>query len=75
MKVGYIKHESSNHGISPIESGQFYSVGNVHFSDEKHLSYLFYEFNIRLLSEKVIQTSIPRSKDVFASWYFVARLR
>jgi len=58
-----------------IEIGQFKNIGNVHFSDEEHLRTLFFDFDIILLEEKVINSFEPKNNDQFASWNIVARKR
>jgi hypothetical protein len=58
-----------------IVGGQFENVGNVHFSDEKHLRSLFSSFDIISLKEKVINTYEPKSNHQFSSWNIVARKR
>ena len=58
-----------------IVKGQFEDVGNVHFSNEKHLRSLFSSFNIISLEEKVINVYEPKNNHQFASWNIVARKR
>ena len=56
-----------------ILGGQFENVGNVHFSDEKHLYTLFSSFDIISLEEKIINIYEPNNNHQFASWNIVAR--
>ena len=56
-----------------IECGQFENVGNVHFSDEKHLCELFSSFDIISLEEKIINTYEPKNNHQFSSWNIVAK--
>ena len=58
-----------------IEYGQFENVGNVHFSDEKHLRTLFSSFDIISLEEKIINIYEPKNNHQFSSWNIVARKR
>ena len=58
-----------------IEKGQFYNIGNVHFSNESHMRYLFSNFEIIHLSEKVINNYEPKNNHQFASWNIVAKKR
>ena len=58
-----------------IVKGQFEDVGNVHFSNEKHLRSLFSSFNIISLEEKVINVYELKNNHQFASWNIVARKR
>ena len=58
-----------------IVGGQFENVGNVHFSDEKHLRSLFSSFDIISLEEKVINIYEPKNNHQFSSWNIVARKR
>jgi SAM-dependent methyltransferase len=56
-----------------IEGGQFENVGDVHFSDEKHLRSLFSRFDIIYLEEKIINTYEPKNNHQFASWNIVVK--
>jgi len=56
-----------------IEIGQFKNIGSVHFSDEDHLRTLFFDFDIILLEEKVVNSFEPKNNHQFASWNVVAR--
>ena len=58
-----------------IACGQFENVGNVHFSDEKHLRTLFSSFDIISLEEKIINIYEPKNNQQFSSWNIVARKR
>lgn len=55
-----------------IPKGQFYGVGNVHFSDQEHLAELFSGYKILLMREKVI-TSLTPVSDIFSAWDIVAK--
>jgi SAM-dependent methyltransferase len=56
-----------------IQEGQFANVGNVHFSDEKHLKSLFKKFDIISLEEKIVTDFSMINSHKFASWNIVAR--
>ena len=56
-----------------IACGQFENVGNVHFSDEKHLCELFSSFDIISLEEKIINAYKPKNNHQFSSWNIVAK--
>ena len=64
---------SDVHTRKEIIGGQFENIGNVHFSDEKHLRYLFSSFDIISLQEKIIKIYEPNNHHQFASWNIVAR--
>lgn len=55
-------------------AGQFAGVGNVHFSDKKHIVELFTEagFDLIRLEHKRHTIEIPNQGHVFASWNFAA---
>ena len=53
--------------------GQFKKIGNVHFSNKKHLLNLFENFKIEILDGKIIKRKIPNQKENIASWNIVAR--
>ena len=53
--------------------GQFANVGQVHFSNEKHLKNLFSNFEIEIMELKTVQRKFPTSGHIFASWNLVAR--
>ena len=57
-----------------ITEGQFHGVGKVHFSDEKHLIELFQTAGLRIsrLEHKEINSMVPVTGQVFASWNLVA---
>lgn len=55
-----------------IMQGQFTGVGNVHFSNEINLNYLFKDFSILHLEEKLVRRSIPNDAHTFASFNIVA---
>ena len=52
--------------------GKIGSAGNVHFSNKHHIQNLFKNFKILNLQEKLIQTQIPNSPKLFASWNIIA---
>ena len=52
--------------------GQFKGVGNVHFSNAKHLQDLFKAFKILLLEEKTVKPLIPGDSERRATWNIVA---
>ena len=56
-----------------IACGQFENIGNVHFSDEKHLCELFSSFDIISLEEKIINAYKPKNNHQFSSWNIVAK--
>ena len=53
------------------EGGQFGHVGQVHFSDQEHLTGLFRGFEFKVLEHKVISRKIPADDHVLAVWNFV----
>jgi SAM-dependent methyltransferase len=53
---------------SNLDAGQFKGVGKVHFSNKEHILDLFQDFEIKLMEEKQITSSIPVDNHVFASW-------
>ena len=55
-----------------IKTGQFVGLGNVHFSNRKHLEALFDGFEIIQLEEKIVHRTIPKDNHVFSSWNFCA---
>ena len=57
------------------KTGQFKKVGNVHFSNKKHLLNLFENFKIEILDEKIIKRKIPNNKESFAAWNIVTQKR
>ena len=57
------------------KTGHFKKVGNVHFSNKKHLLNLFENFKIEILDEKIIKRKIPNNKESFASWNIVTQKR
>jgi SAM-dependent methyltransferase len=67
------KEAGDTYTRNDITGGQFENVGNVHFSDEKHLRSLFSSFDIISLEEKIINTYEPNNHHQFASWNIVAR--
>lgn len=50
--------------------GYFVGLGNVHFSDEKHIRELFSDFSFEYLAEKQTQEYFPQ-KRISAWWDFV----
>jgi SAM-dependent methyltransferase len=57
-----------------IQEGQFRGIGNVHFSDKKHLLELFNKFQLLKIEHKVIEDLSPLSNgNVFASWNFIVK--
>ena len=56
-----------------FKTGQFKKLGNVHFSNKRHLLDFFENFKIEILDEKIIYSKIPSQKKNFASWHIVAR--
>ena len=55
------------------ESGQFFGVGKIHFSDEPHLRDLFSQFEICFMEEKIVQRAEPKDGHQFSSWNLVCR--
>lgn len=76
-----LNHSDANLGIvcgdmntrAEIPSGQFYGIGNVHFSDESHLRELFSSFEIVVLEEKIYKNCEPADNHQLVSWNIVAR--
>ena len=58
--------------INNFQKGQFIGVGNVHFSNKKHLIDLLSSFKIIILEHKIIKKEVPDDKHIFASWNLVA---
>ena len=56
-----------------FKTGQFKKVGNVHFSNKKHLLNLFENFKIEILDEKIVKRKIPNNKENFAVWNIVVK--
>ena len=55
-----------------FSDGYFAGLGNVHFSNEKHLRELFSDFSFEYLAEKQTQEYFPQ-KHISAWWDFVVR--
>jgi SAM-dependent methyltransferase len=72
FKMG--KQSGDQYTRTDIETGRFKNVGNVHFSSEEHIRFLFSDFDILHLSEKVINSYEPlTNRHQFATWNIVAR--
>lgn len=56
-----------------LPDGQFFGVGRVHFSDEKHLRELFEGFEIVSLEEKQVRNFESQDNRLFSSWNIVAK--
>ena len=56
-----------------FKTGQFKKVGNVHFSNKKHLVKIFEKFKIETLEEKIIKKKIPNDNKIIAAWNIVAK--
>ena len=56
-------------------SGQFKSIGNVHFFDYQEITSLFSEFEFLSLHEKVKTSFLNEKNSVLASWDFVVKRR
>jgi hypothetical protein len=55
-------------------NGQFVGLGKVHFADRDEMLYMFKDFEILELSEKIITNQYPEViSNPFASWNIVAR--
>jgi SAM-dependent methyltransferase len=57
------------------QTGIFAGLGEVHFSDERHILELFQEFEMLVLEHKTLETRIPIDGRKIATWNFVARKR
>lgn len=57
---------------SGYTDGQFVGIGQVHFSDRKHLEQLFSAFELDALEHKTIRREIPLGNDVWGGWNIVA---
>ena len=68
-----LDYENDDYTCYNFKKGQFKNVGNVHFSDKKHIEEIFNKFNIKILQEKIIKNTIPKNYHTFASWNFVAQ--
>ena len=56
-----------------FKTGRWKGVGNVHFSNKKHLLNLFENFKIEILDEKITTRKIPDNKENFGVWNIVAK--
>ena len=56
-----------------FKTGQFKKVGNVHFSNKKHLLDMFEGFKIEILEEKIVKRKIPNDNKIIAAWNIVAK--
>ena len=56
-----------------FKTGRWKGVGNVHFSNKKHLLNLFENFKIEILDEKITTRKIPNNKENFGVWNIVAK--
>lgn len=76
-----IAHSEFNNGLfardrntkDNFPSGQFYQVGQVHFSDKSHIRELFKEFEFIKLEHKIVSQEYPESNYQFASWNFAVK--
>jgi SAM-dependent methyltransferase len=56
-----------------FSDGQFYQVGDVHFSNNLHLKELFKEFEFIKLEHKIVTQEFPQIDYQFASWNFAVK--
>ena len=78
FSTNHFEYKNGNKTDDPFtknnfKTGQFKKIGNVHFSNKKHLLNLFENFKIEILDEKIIKRKIPNQKENIASWNIVAR--
>jgi len=65
--------EEDNYTRGNFTDGQFSDVGQVHFSDKRHLMELFEDFSILVMEHKIVKREIPDDGLNFASWNLVAQ--
>ena len=80
FSTNHFEYSNGNETSDPFtknnfKTGQFKKVGNVHFSNKKHLLNLFENFKIEILDEKIIKSKILNNKESFASWNIVTQKR
>ena len=78
FSTNHFEYKNGNKTDDPFtknnfKTGQFKKIGNVHFSNKKHLLNLFENFKIEILDGKIIKRKIPNQKENIASWNIVAR--
>jgi SAM-dependent methyltransferase len=56
-----------------FKTGPFKKVGNVHFSNKKHLLNIFEKFKIEVLEEKTTKRKIPNDNKIAATWNIIAK--
>lgn len=59
--------------FSNFNGGNFVGVGDVHFSDDKHIKRLFSSFQLKALEHKQNLQFIPTENYNFATWNFIAQ--
>jgi SAM-dependent methyltransferase len=67
------KTSSDSFTKNKFKTGQFKKLGNVHFSNKKHLLDIFEKFKIEILEEKIVKRKIPNDNKIFAVWNIVAK--
>lgn len=55
------------------KNGRFKKIGNVHFSNKKHLQKLFSKFKIEVLDEKIITDKLSLKCEKLAWWNIVVK--
>ena len=80
FSTNHFEYRNGNKTSDPFtknnfKTGQFKKVGNVHFSNKKHLLNLFENFKIEILDEKIVKRKIPNRKENTAFWNIVAQKR
>jgi SAM-dependent methyltransferase len=78
FSTNHFEYRNGNKTSDPFtknnfKTGQFKKVGNVHFSNKKHLLNLFENFKIEILDEKIVKRKIPNNKENFAVWNIVVK--
>ena len=78
FSTNHFEYRNGNKTSDPFtknnfKTGQFKKVGNVHFSNKKHLLNLFENFKIEILDEKIVKRKIPNNKENFAVWKIVVK--
>ena len=78
FSTNHFEYRNGNKTSDPFtknnfKTGQFKKVGNVHFSNKKHLLNLFENFKIEILDEKIVKRKIPNNKENLAAWNIVVK--
>jgi len=69
----YAEKQLDDNTFADFTEGNFAQVGDVHFSDDKHIKALFNQYTLLVLEHKVHQQFIPNTEKYYATWDFVAQ--